>query len=313
MNIFQKSPTKELKEKLKIMYSVNDVETGYNYWFNKLLTRCMSIFDYTNLPDSLPEREIELNTLLTGHCVIFKKNNEIVTQCTTLYGNENSIYYYPTKCVYANPKIGYGTLRIGYDCEIIYNTPLQNNIFYMNSDGGMLTFIQRYARQLADVESTINIYTVNTRAVSYPTASNDNVKESLRKFFDKLAIGERAVISDNSIIEQFRNIDITRGQFRDGINDLLIARDKILEQFYRDIGVKFYNPKKAQVTEDEVESNDQLLLISIKDMLKQRRNDLKRVNDMYGINIGVDVSEEFKPILNASQGGESNVQSKRDM
>lgn len=303
MSIFQKSPTKQLKETLAIMYPVNEVEVGFNYWFNKLLTRCMSIFEYTGLPDTLPEREIELNTLLTGHCVIFKKNDEIVTQCTTLYGNEDSIYYYPTKAIYANPKIGYGTLKLGKDCEVIYNTPLQNNIFYMNSDGGMLTFIQRYARQLADVESSINIYTVNARATSYPTASNDNVKQSLEKFFDKVAIGKRAVIADNAIIEQFRNVDITRGQFRDGINDWLIARDKILEMFYRDIGVKFYNPKKAQVTEDEVESNDQLLLISLKDMLKQRRTDLKRVNDMFGINIGVDISEEFKPHLNASEGG----------
>lgn len=303
MNIFSKSPTKQLKEVLKLMYSVNDVETGYNYWFNKLLTRCMSIFNYTNLPDSLPEREIELNTLLTGHCVIFEKNNKIVTQCTTLYGNEDSIYYYPTKCVYANPKIGYGTLKIGRDCEIIYNTPLQNNIFYLNSDGGMLSFIQRYARQLADIESSINIYIVNTRAISYPVASNDNVKMSLEKFFDNITIGKRAVVADSAIIEQFRNIDITHGKFNDGINDLLIARDKILEQFYRDIGIKFYNPKKAQVTEDEVESNDQLLLISLKDMLKQRKSDLKRVNDMFGTNIGVDVSDEFKPHLNALQGG----------
>lgn len=313
MLFFKESPTKILKETLKIMYSVNDVETGYNYWFNKLLARCMSIFDWTNLPDSLPEREIELNILLTGHCVIFKKNDEIVTQCTTLYGNENSIYYYPTKAIYANPKIGYGMLDISKDCEIVYNTPLQNNIFYMNSDGGMLTFIQRYARQLADIESSINIYTVNTRAVSYPTACNDNVRASIEKFMDKIAIGKRAVISDNAIIEQFRNVDITRGTFRDGINDLLIARDKILEQFYRDIGVKFYNPKKAQVTEDEVESNDQLLLISLKDMLKERKSGLERVNARYGTNIGVDISDEFKTRLNASQGGKNNVQSKRDM
>lgn len=303
MNLLTKSPTKQLKETLKLMYKVNDVETGYNYWFNKLLTRCMSIFEYSNLPDTLPEREIELNTLLTGHCVIFKKKLNIVTQCTTLYGNEDSIYYYPTKAVYANPKIGYGTLKIGYDCEIIYNTPLQNNIFYMNSDGGMLSLIQRYARQLADIESSINIYIVNTRAISYPTASNDNVKQSLENFFNKIAIGERAVVSDSAIIENFRNVDITQGHFKDGINDLLIARDKILEMFYRDIGVKFYNPKKAQVTEDEVESNDQLLLISLKDMLRQRKSDLERVNSMFGTNIGVEISDEFKPHLNESQGG----------
>lgn len=296
--MLKKSPTKELKETLKMMYSVNDVESGYNYWFNKLLQRCMSIFNWQGLPDSLPEREIELNLLLTGHCVVFEHENKLITQVTTLYGNEDSIYYYPTKAIYASPKAGYGTLDINKNCCIIYNSPLKNNIFYFQTDGGLLTFIQRYARMLADIESTINIYTVNTRATSFPTAANDTVKNSLEKFFDKIAIGKRAVVSDNAIIEQFRNVEITRTNYKDGINDLLIARDKTLEMFYRDIGVKFYNPKKAQVTEDELETNDQLLLISITDMLKEQQQGVELLNNMYGrkynFNASVEIAPEFK-------------------
>ena len=298
MNIFKKSPTKELKETLQLMYSVNDVENGYSYWFNKLLQRCMSIFNWNGLPDTIPEREIELNLLLTGHCVIFEHDNKLITQVTTLYGNEDSIYYYPTKAIYASPKAGYGTLEINKNCSIIYNSPLQNNIFYFPTDGGLLTFIQRYARMLADIESTINIYTVNTRATSFPTAANDTVKNSLEKFFDKIAIGKRAVVSDNAIIEQFRNVEITRSNYKDGINDLLIARDKTLEMFYRDIGIKFYNPKKAQVTEDELETNDKLLLISITDMLKEQQQGVERLNNMYGrkynFTSSVEIAPEFK-------------------
>lgn len=298
MNIFKKSPTKELKETLQLMYSVNDVENGYHYWFNKLLQRCMSIFNWNGLPENIPEREIELNLLLTGHCVIFEHDNKLITQVTTLYGNEDSIYYYPTKAIYASPKAGYGTLEIDKNCCIIYNSPLQNNIFYFPNDGGLLSFIQRYARMLADIESTINIYTVNTRATSFPTAANDTVKNSLEKFFDKIAIGKRAVVSDNAIIEQFRNVEITRSNYKDGINDLLIARDKTLEMFYRDIGIKFYNPKKAQVTEDELETNDQLLLISITDMLKEQQQGVERLNNMYGrkynFNASVEIAPEFK-------------------
>lgn len=294
MGFFKESPNKKIRRALENMYEVNDVENGYNYWFNKLLLRCMSMFNWNNLPESLPEREIELNILLTGHCVIFKRKGEIITQCTQLFDNQDSIYYYPKRAIYANPKILSGELKIGTDSEIIYNSPLQDNIFYLPSDGGMLTFIQRYARQLADVESTINIYTVNQRVISYPTASNDNTKQSLENFFNKVAIGKRAVISDNSIVEQFRNVDITHGNMRDGINDWIIARDKILEQFYRDIGVKMYNPKKAQVTEDEIESNNQVLLISLKDMLKERKQGVERVNKMFDTNITVDLSDEFK-------------------
>lgn len=285
----------KLSHILGSMYDVSKVETGYNYWFNKLLLRCMSIFEYTGLPDTLPAREIMLNLYLTGHCVIFEKDGGLYTNPTSLYGTEDSAYYYPTKAIYANPKLRSENLKIGVNAEIIYNNPLQDNIFYLPADGGMLTFIQRYARQLADIESTINTYVVNVRLTSYPTASNDIVKASIERFFDKLALGERAVISDNAIIEQFRNVDINRSNIKDGINDLLIARDKILEMFYRDIGVRMYNPKKAQVNEEEITSNDQLLLISTKDMLQEQKAGFERVNAHWNTNINVEISDEFKP------------------
>lgn len=290
----------KLSQILKNMYDVADVENGYNYWFNKLLLRCLSIFKYDGLPDSLPKREIELNLLLTGHCVVFEKNGKLYTNPTSIYGAEDSAYYYPTKAIYANPKLKSDNLVIGKNCEIIYNSPLHDNIFYLPADGGMLTFIQRYARQLADIESTINIYTVNTRLLSFPTASNDTVKSSIERLLEKVKLGFSGVISDNAIIEQFRNVDINRSNIKDGVNDLLIARDKILEMFYRDIGVKFYNPKKAQVSEEELESNDQLLLISTKDMLDTRREGIKRVNRHWNINITVDITDEFKPLEGVS-------------
>ena len=64
----------KLSKILDSMYDVSKVESGYNYWFNKLLLRCMSIFEYSGLPDTLPAREIMLNLYLTGHCVIFERD-----------------------------------------------------------------------------------------------------------------------------------------------------------------------------------------------------------------------------------------------
>ena len=54
-----------------------------------------------------------------------------------------------------------------------------------------------------------------------------------------------------------------------------------------------YNPKKAQVTDDEVESNTQLLMISTDDMLKEREEGLERVNNMYGTNISVRLNPKY--------------------
>lgn len=274
------------------LYDVADVKTGFHYWFWKLLNICISMFDYENLPPMLPQREIELNLILTNHCVVFQdRKNQLITASTNIYGFD--VYYNPTDAVYANPNLNFKKLTIGMNCEIIYNNNLKDNVNYIPSDGSLKTFIYRYARMLADVESTINIYMVNARLTSYPIASNDKVANSIVSFFKKLKEGKNAIISDDAIIQEFRNIDINRTSINDGLNDLLIARDKILEQFYRDIGVRMYNPKKAQITDDEVYANEQLLLISKEDMLQQRKEGVERVNDMFGTSINVKINDRF--------------------
>ena len=274
------------------LYDVADVKTGFNYWFWKLLNICISMFDYENLPPMLPQREIELNLILTNHCVVFQdRKNQLITASTNIYGFD--VYYNPTDAVYANPNLNFKKLTIGMNCEIIYNNNLKDNVNYIPSDGSLKTFIYRYARMLADVESTINIYMVNARLTSYPVASNDKVANSIVSFFKKLKEGKNAIISDDAIIQEFRNIDINRTSINDSLNDLLIARDKILEQFYRDIGVRMYNPKKAQITDDEVYANEQLLLISKEDMLQQRVEGVNRINDMFGTSINVKINDRF--------------------
>ena len=283
----------EIREKnIDKVYDVADVTLGFSYWFWKLLNFCLTIFKYEGLPDSLPQREIESNLLLIGHDLIFDYKGELVTTSTSTFGFDK--YYNPTEATYANVVMQSRNLSIGENCEIIYNSSLKDNVLYIKSDSSMLTFIKRYARLLADVESSLDIYMVNSRLTSYPVVSNDNVAKSIKLFFKKLKAGRNSVISDDAIIQQFRNIDVNRSSIKDGINDWLIARDKILEMFFRDIGVKFYNPKKAQVSEDELQVNNQMLVISLDDMLQERRRGLERVNRLYGTNITVDIADSFK-------------------
>ena len=293
------NPRFKIRDQINSIYDVADVAEGFTYWFWKLLNICLDIFEYENLPESLPSREIESNLMLTGHCFIFPYKGELVTTVTSIYGFDK--YYNPTKATYAQAVLGSRSNINIEDYAIMYNCSLRDNVLNINSDGSLLTFIQRYARQLADIESTINIYMTNMRLTSIPVATNDNIKGSIRKFFDMLSLGKKEVVVDTPIIESFRQVDITTKHTNDTLTDLLQCRDKILEMFFRDIGVKFRNNKRANMTESEVESDNQVLLISLDDMLKQRQHDLdKNVNARYGTNIGVKINERFvvKEVVN---------------
>lgn len=301
----------KMNKYLKTMYDVSDVRRGYDYWYFKLLDLLINMFEYKNLPAGISKRDLELNLLITGHATIIAKNDgTLFTPLTSLYGYDE--YYQPTKSVFANPVvITSKEYTIGEDCTVVYNNSLQDSIFYVKADSGLNTFIQRYARQLADIESTINIYTVNSRLTSIPVSNDNAVMESLKSFFKNLSVGKRAIVSDSSIIENFRNVDINRTGIKDGVNDWLIARDKILEQFYRDLGIRMTNQKKAQVNTDEVESNDQLLLISSDDMLKARKKGYEETNNMFGTNIEVRLNPLYD--IKNVEGGNGNETQPRNL
>lgn len=304
------STTKRIKKLIENMYDVASVPDGFNYWFNKLLLYCLGMFEYEGLPESLPKRQIEINLMLTGHCVIFRDRGEIVTCGTTLYDYDK--YYDPTRAVFAQPKLFSKPLYLTGEMQnasVIYNNELQNNVLYFPTDSGLLTFISRYARRLADIESTENIYAVNMRLTAFPVGGDDSIIASIKKFFANLTIGKREIIADNAIIQQFRTVDIAKSTVGDKLNDIIQARDKVLEQFFRDIGVKFFaDNKRAQMTDDEIESNDQMLLISPDEMLRARREGLERVNKFFGLNISVKLNDKFnREILNKKKGENENA------
>ena len=281
---------KKNKKRLEWMYDVADVSSGYDFWFYKLLNYCLGIYKYTGLPASLPGREVLMNLIMTGHAVIFQNKSELVTTKTVLY--DFDMYYRPTKATYGNVRIFSRQLKLGEDAEVVYLNHIEGNVLTNQAvDAGLRSFILRYARQLADIESTANIYAVNMRLQSFPVASDDITREQVENFYKKIALGEKAVIMDNMILEMFRNVEVANRITNDTLNDILIARDKVLANFFQDIGIKYrQEQKKAQLTEDEVEADEQVLVIDVEQMRDVQQEGFDRVNDMFGTDIRVQIN-----------------------
>lgn len=276
--------------KRKKIVDVSYVPDGMRYWRDKLLAYCLNLFKYDNLPSSLPTREIEANLILTGHCVLFKDNNYGLVTCESdLYGYDE--YYNPTMAVYAQPVLKSKRLDIHGNAEVIYNSVLQNQVLGDYVDGGLLTFISRYARMFADIDSTFSIATVNERAPFMPSTKDSVTLESVNDFFDKIKDGKCTVVADDSIIPSLKMIDLgTNRTNNTKLIDYLYARDKLFECFMREIGIIFYQTKRAQVNVAEVNVNDRMCTFMIDDMLQSREDGINRVNKLFGLNISVSIN-----------------------
>lgn len=292
-----KSVSRLLRKQIDNLYDVANVSTGFQYWFYKLLGFCISIFEYENLPGSIPSRELELLFILQGYATPFYWQGEPVAIPTHIY--DFDIYYTPTTGTFGNPLIPYKRLYFQnnknhkQNAVLMFNNDIQTNIFNNYTiEGSWITLISRYARRLADVESSENLYTIKSRFGNVPVSSKSTVRDSITNFINKVKAGELDAITDDPIINCFRTVE-----FGNTTSETLMsyqtARDKIIEEFMRDIGVKFANQKKAQVNNDEIQSDEQLLLVSLDDTLKTRKRGLEDFNKFFGTHTTVRINPKY--------------------
>lgn len=291
--------SKKVKKILDMMYDVSNVQDGFVYWYLRLLEFTLSIFRYEGLPESLPARELELLLITQGYATPFRKDNgDIVAIPSCLYGYDD--YYTPTCASFGNPLIRTKRLyltdvnRHKQNAVLMYNSELHNNLYYTNIDGSFNPLLCRYARRLADLESSENIYTIKTRCGKAPVSGSDATNNSVIAFINKLMIGDvKHAIADDAVLSSFRSVEMGNDT-SENLMSFQAARDKILEQFFREIGVKFYNSKKAQVTEEEVQADEQVLLISLKNVLREREKGIARFNAFFGTSARVYINEEYQ-------------------
>lgn len=306
-----KSVSRYVRKQLANMYPVADVSTGFDYWFYKLLAFCLSIFEYDGLPESLPSRELELLLILQGYATPFYWDGKPVAIPTHIY--DFDIYYTPTCGTYGNPIIPYKRLyfqnndKHTQNAVLMFNSDIKTNVFNNYTiEGGLLTLICRYARRLADIESSENIYTVKTRFGTVPVAGKDSVRDSIKNFINNISAGKLDTITDDAIINCFRGVEFGNVT-GENLMSFQTARDKIIEQFMRDIGVKFANQKKAQVNNDEIQSDEQLLLVSLEDMLKTRQQGINDFNKFFGTSATVKLNPKYDRTTFTDDGGVENV------
>lgn len=271
------------KDMLKLDYS-------FKYWSDMLFEKCMRIFTWTGL--SFPQKEIESRLLIDGYCGFLKDSKKGLMVASGGMSGVTQYYDEFTTFNWSAPTVANTNSRtIGKDCVIINNNQLRNPI---------LPMVLRYASLLAHADISLKCALINTRETNTYASSDENTAENINRYYDKLYNGDSASILDESLIESVKNI--SNRESTTAIKDCLSARTDLLANFFKEIGVKSANDKKERMIESEVDSNNQLLLFNISDMLAERKKACEEINRIFDTSISVELSEEFKEL----QGGRDN-------
>ena len=274
----------EYEAREKRMYPVNAVNRGFAYWRRHLLERCFGTFVYDGLPESLPEIEVEKRVLF-GFAPIFEhKKFGLITAWATVTGVNH--FNRPVTCTWSQANCGSGTLTIGKDCAIIYNDTADETSEYQNPRG-LTELIDRFARQLADVDSSINIMTVSARKTAWAVAKSPDVAKSVKAAYGRQRAGDFDVVMDEGLYDFFKVYPETTSARVMSTNDLIALKEHLIRDFMSQIGIKTAERKAERMLTDEIAADDAMLDANLADMLKARQRGVERVNKLFGTNISV--------------------------
>lgn len=274
----------EYEAREKRMYPVNAVNRGFAYWRRHLLERCFGTFVYDGLPESLPDIEVEKRVLF-GFAPIFEhKKFGLITAWATVTGVNH--FNRPVTCTWSQANCGSGTLTIGKDCAIIYNDTSDETSEYQNPRG-LTELIDRFARQLADVDSSINIMTVSARKTAWAVAKSPDVAKSVKAAYGRQRAGDFDVVMDEGLYDFFKVYPETTSARVMSTNDLIALKEHLIRDFMSQIGIKTAERKAERMLTDEVAADDAMLDANLADMLKARQRGVERVNKLFGTNISV--------------------------
>ena len=281
MGVSMKRKDIEYKHAKNMIYSK---DTALNDFIDNMLIKCNQMFEYKNLPDSVPKRVLERFLLENGYCIFTKENDRFIVLTGGLGGDLNEYYEY-TKCVVSNPYLKLNKeYTINDDCVLIRNDSKMK---------GLIPLLEKYGVLCGDCEVSINMLTNNLRTQFFISASDDKTKTNADLFIKKLVDGELSVIGENQFLEGIRVHNVSSQA--NYIQQFIELNQYLKASAFNEIGLDAnFNMKRERLTVNEVELNTSILIPLADNMLEERRNAIDMINKKYGLNIEVDLSSVWK-------------------
>ena len=281
-----------------------DFDSAFYYWRDALYEKMLNIFKWDGLSETVPQKEIEQALIVRGFCGIINKGAKL----WAVTGARNGITPYADEFIYfdySNPILSSGQLRIRTlnlkgDCCII-----SNNFSCLPT----LRLIDRYAYLLAHSDLTIQSAMINSRSMGTIAVDSDQQAKSVEAWYNKLINGDTVAVVDNNTFDTPINSggirNIAGSNNATNVLDTLKMHDYILREFYSDIGLPMSRDKKEREIESETTMDNYRILFNVKDMLALRQEGCRNVNELYGVNWSVRLSDEYV-IMMDNMGGKSN-------
>lgn len=282
---------------------VKDKKESARAYYRYLLSRVLRMFQYKNLPDTIPHEILDRYLFMNGIACITKVDGQLYAFYGNL-GGPQDVYYRPTEFIISNPhiKTSDGQLFTAnvpvFPCDTDYQVgqPIRTEGVLIRNDTewiGLHPLIARYAYLMAENTLTLRTADVMLRVIALITAKTDKELSAANEYLKSLEKGELGVIGESAFHEgiEMQSPPSNNGSY---LTQFIEYQQYLKGSFFGDIGLSAnYNMKREAIGKGESTLDQDALLPLAENMLKCRQEDLQKVNDMFGTEISVEFSSSW--------------------
>lgn len=260
------------------------------------LNKSLTMFEWSNLPDTIPQVELEKMLQINGYAVIAEYQGKLYAFQAGFSGQDP--YNQPTKAIVNNPALKNNTTyTIGEDCIVIKNDDMKQ---------GLNGIYDYYGQRLIENQITMLMTDYNLRMPFTISSSDDQTTQSAKMYLKKIIDGSLGVIGEQKLFKAL-SVTPTNSKQTATFADLYGYQQFIIAQLNNTIGLATNNNmKRERLTTNEIEVNKNASYPLVDNMLKNRQQAVDSINKMFDLDISVEYSSIWRGINDTSDNTISN-------
>lgn len=285
------------------MIQLTDKHKLLKQFKNNQLNKSLTMFEWSNLPDTIPQVELEKMLQINGYAVIAEYQGKLYAFQAGFSGQDP--YNQPTKAIVNNPALKNNTTyTIGEDCIVIKNDDMKQ---------GLNGIYEYYGQRLIENQITMLMTDYNLRMPFTISSSDDQTTQSAKMYLKKIIDGSLGVIGEQKLFKAL-SVTPTNSKQTATFADLYGYQQFIIAQLNNTIGLATNNNmKRERLTTNEIEVNKNASYPLVDNMLKNRQQAVDAINKMFDANISVEYSSIWRGInANDELNGNSDSNNSAD-
>lgn len=278
------------------MIQLTDKHKLLKQFKNNQLNKSLTMFEWSNLPDTIPQVELEKMLQINGYAVIAEYQGNLYAFQAGFSGQDP--YNQPTKAIVNNPALKNNTTyTIGKDCIVIKNDDMKQ---------GLNGIYEYYGQRLIENQITMLMTDYNLRMPFTISSSDDQTTQSAKMYLKKIIDGSLGVIGEQKLFKAL-SVTPTNSKQTATFADLYGYQQFIIAQLNNTIGLATNNNmKRERLTTNEIEVNKNASYPLVDNMLKNRQQAVDAINEMFNADISVEYSSIWRGINDNSDNSISD-------